>query len=107
MSAIAIGTIPIGGSKRETEMFPFLYFRGLSLWIMFLVYILYSEKLDQYYVGQTEDLSRRIEEHNSHVFKYSSTKITDDWHLYFSIDCESRTQAVRIESHIKRAKSKA
>ncbi|WP_460318640.1 GIY-YIG nuclease family protein, partial [Algoriphagus taiwanensis] len=28
------------------------------------VYILYSERLDKYYVGQTSDLVKRVERHN-------------------------------------------
>lgn len=31
----------------------------------YFVYILYSEKCDRYYVGQTEYLERRVEEHNT------------------------------------------
>ncbi|PZX56965.1 hypothetical protein LV84_02094 [Algoriphagus ratkowskyi] len=61
---------------------------------MFVVFILYSANLDPYYVGQTEDLARSVEEHNSHVFQFSSTKITRDWAVYFFITCESRAQAV-------------
>ncbi|WP_425639070.1 GIY-YIG nuclease family protein [Algoriphagus yeomjeoni] len=73
---------------------------------MFVVYILYSVKVDQFYIGQSEDFGRRIEEHNSHIFQSASTKITNDWSLYFSLECETRAQAVRIESHIKKSKSR-
>jgi hypothetical protein len=31
---------------------------------MFVLYILFSEKLDRYYVGYTNDIDRRIAEHN-------------------------------------------
>jgi putative endonuclease len=31
---------------------------------MFSVYILFSEEHDKYYVGQTDDLERRLLEHN-------------------------------------------
>jgi putative endonuclease len=74
---------------------------------MFIVYILYSQKLDHYYVGQTENIERRIMEHNLHVFQSASTKVTDDWTLYFSLNCHSRVQAVRIELHIKKSKSRS
>lgn len=31
---------------------------------MYFVYILYSDKCNKYYIGQTESLTRRVEEHN-------------------------------------------
>jgi putative endonuclease len=31
----------------------------------YVVYILYSEKCDKYYVGHTDDIQRRLDEHNS------------------------------------------
>jgi putative endonuclease len=38
---------------------------------MFYVYILYSEKLDKYYVGSTNDLLRRLNDHNRGKTNYS------------------------------------
>ena len=32
---------------------------------MYFVYIIYSTKLDNYYVGTTDDVERRLNEHNS------------------------------------------
>ncbi|MBL7014472.1 MAG: GIY-YIG nuclease family protein, partial [Candidatus Marinimicrobia bacterium] len=31
----------------------------------YFVYVLYSESSDQYYVGHTEDIDRRLNQHNS------------------------------------------
>ncbi|MCB8994752.1 MAG: GIY-YIG nuclease family protein [Bacteroidales bacterium] len=31
---------------------------------MFYIYILYSAKYDKYYVGHTDNVPRRLEEHN-------------------------------------------
>jgi putative endonuclease len=72
---------------------------------MFSVYILYSKKLEKYYIGQTNDLNKRIEQHNS-LDNSSSTKKGQPWTLFINIDCESRLQAIRIERYIKKMKSR-
>ena len=71
---------------------------------MFFLYILYSEKLDRYYVGSTEDISKRLERHNS--AKVSATKYGLPWVVKYSENFASRTQAVNRELYIKRMKSR-
>ncbi len=73
---------------------------------MFFVYIFYSRQSDSFYIGQTTDLSRRINEHNQHIFLKAETRKASDWKLFHKIECASRTQAILIERHIKRMKSK-
>ncbi len=72
----------------------------------YFVYIIYSKMADRYYVGQTEDIEERLALHNSHFFGHSFTKTAADWVLKYSLKCQSRSQAVRIESHIKKNKSR-
>ena len=68
-------------------------------------YILHSLKLNRYYVGYTSNLKERLIFHeNSESRKFTSK--ADDWEHYFTIDCNSKLQAVSIEKHIKRMKSK-
>jgi putative endonuclease len=74
--------------------------------LMVSVYIIYSPRLDKYYVGQSEDVISRLEQHNKHLFSTGYTVISDEWEIFHQIDCENRTQAVRIEKHIKRMKSR-
>ncbi len=71
----------------------------------YCVYILYSERLDRYYTGQTDSLSRRLSEHNGED-NGGSTRSGRPWVLYLSIACESRLHAVRIERRIKQMKSR-
>ncbi|TXD83861.1 GIY-YIG nuclease family protein [Subsaximicrobium wynnwilliamsii] len=69
------------------------------------VYILYSEKLDRFYVGYTSNLDLRLIFHqNPEQRKY--THNAKDWALYHKIDCSSKRQGLSIETHIKRMKSK-
>ena len=70
------------------------------------VYILYSQSADRYYVGSTSDLSRRLIIHNSGGYSSSSTRFTKDWELFYSLKCETRSQAERIEKHIKNMRSR-
>ncbi|RIW15672.1 GIY-YIG nuclease family protein [Algoriphagus lacus] len=70
------------------------------------VYILYSQQTDRYYIGQTEDLDRRLTEHNSHLYQDSFTKIASDWQMKKSLPCQSKWQAIKIESHIKKNRSR-
>ncbi|MEO1012251.1 MAG: GIY-YIG nuclease family protein [Bacteroidota bacterium] len=70
------------------------------------VYILFSEQLNRYYVGESCDVKDRIEKHNSGYYKNSFTSASNDWKLFFQIICESRVQARKVESHIKKMKSR-
>ncbi|MCU4166779.1 GIY-YIG nuclease family protein, partial [Carboxylicivirga caseinilyticus] len=47
--------------------------------VKYHVYIIYSEKFDRFFIGQTQNLKLRIEQHNSGFFSNSSTKFTNDW----------------------------
>jgi putative endonuclease len=70
----------------------------------FTVYILYSVALDQYYTGQTQNLKDRLFRHNNSGSK--STKKVNDWKLVYSEVFETRAEAVRRESEIKKKKSR-
>jgi len=70
------------------------------------VYIIYSIKLNKYYVGETSDFKKRIKEHKTGFYKNSFTSKAQDWELFFKLDCKNKFQAIRIEKHIKRMKSK-
>ena len=70
----------------------------------YYVYILHSSSLDQYYVGQTENLQGRIFRHNNSGSK--STKKANDWNLKYTEEFNSRSDAVKRETEIKSKKSK-
>jgi putative endonuclease len=68
------------------------------------VYILYSEKIDKYYVGCTEDLTVRLTQHNSG--RNASTKAGAPWTLVYSESFESLKDARQREAAIKKKKSR-
>ena len=74
---------------------------------MFYVYILYSESLDKYYIGYTSvAIEMRIERHLNNYYSNHYTKIANDWKLFWSLECENQFQALKIENHIKKMKSR-
>ena len=53
---------------------------------MYVLYILYSERLDHYYVGYTNDIERRLSEHNRRKGKYTDRGIP--WELVYTEEYE-------------------
>lgn len=74
---------------------------------MYFVYILKSERTDKYYVGCTDDLVRRLKEHNGELPNPGrSTLAGRPWVLVFQAQFQSRAQAIAAERYIKRMKSR-
>jgi putative endonuclease len=70
------------------------------------IYILYSEKLDKYYIGRTEDLSVRLEFHNNPIESRKFTARGIPWVIVFSFECESLKEAELLEKTLKKMKSR-
>jgi putative endonuclease len=70
------------------------------------VYILYSEKLDKFYVGRTEDLALRLKFHNDPIESRKFTAKGIPWELRSSIPCETKEQSIRLEKLVKQKKSR-
>ena len=67
---------------------------------MFVVYILFSDKLNKYYVGSTNNLEDRMYRHNSGQGKFTKKGIP--WRLIATIEQKTRPEAVRLEVKIKK-----
>ncbi len=68
------------------------------------VYILFSLKLNKYYVGSTTDLPRRLADHNRGKEKFTKTGIP--WQLVYSETFEQLKDSRRRELEIKKKKSR-
>ena len=68
------------------------------------VYILFSQKLNKYYVGSTSDLNRRLSEHNRGKEKFTKTGLP--WQLVYFETCELLADARKREKEIKNRKSR-
>jgi len=70
------------------------------------VYILFSKKLNRYYIGSCLDLSKRLDEHLQGFYSDSFTSKATDWELFLHINDLAYQQARQIELHIKKMKSR-
>ena len=71
------------------------------------VYILHSQSIDCFYIGATSTpVEVRIDKHMTKYYDHKFTSRADDWTLYFEFECESMGEAMFIERHIKKMKSK-
>ncbi|MCZ4318868.1 GIY-YIG nuclease family protein [Aequorivita viscosa] len=66
---------------------------------MHCLYIIYSQQLRRYYVGETPNAEIRLIQHNTHYFKTNFTKATNDWKLLLKYPCKSREEAVSRKIH--------
>jgi putative endonuclease len=63
------------------------------------VYILYSESLNSFYKGQTENIANRLNQHNS--LQNTSTKHGVPWSLIWVTQKSSRSEALMLERKLK------
>ena len=75
-----------------------------AFWVMYTVYIIYSHSLDKYYIGYTEDVDNRLEQHNSGISTFTAK--ANDWELKITEEYSSREMAHKRELEIKKKKSR-
>ena len=66
---------------------------------MYFVYILQSLKDGSYYTGSTEDVEKRLDEHNSGISRYSSTK--RPFKLVWYCTFPDKLKALAFEKYLK------
>jgi len=71
-------------------------------------YILFSRKLNKFYVGSTVSFPERLIEYDTCAYGASIfTAASDDWEEFMVTDCRSSIeQSKKLEAHIKRMKSR-
>ncbi|MCD4683955.1 MAG: GIY-YIG nuclease family protein [Bacteroidales bacterium] len=72
--------------------------------MLYFVYILKSEQDKRFYYGQTQDLDKRVEEHNSGKSSYTNKYIP--WKLFAYKSFDSRSEAMKYERMLKNLHSK-
>ena len=77
---------------------------GFPFFVMYVLYILYSLKIDQYYVGYTNDPDRRLKEHNRKKGKFTDRGIP--WEMVYSEKYMSKPEVMKREKYIKSQKSR-
>ena len=72
---------------------------------MYKVYVLYSSKFNKIYIGQTDDLERRLFEHNNKLLSTYTKKYTP-WKIIYIEEFSSRTEALKREKQLKSQKGR-
>ena len=73
---------------------------------MHTVYIIYSDSLDKYYVGESIDAHERLIQHNGGLYQGAYTKAAKDWVIKLLLECRDKQHAKKVENHIKQMKSR-
>ncbi|MEY3921339.1 MAG: hypothetical protein RL634_1100 [Bacteroidota bacterium] len=68
------------------------------------LYILYSSKVDKYYIGVSENPNERLLKHNTKHRGFTS--IANDWQIKYSEFFSTKTEALKREKEIKSWKSR-
>ncbi len=71
---------------------------------MFYVYILLSFLDNTYYIGQTNNLGRRLDYHNKGLSKYTSKKIP--WKIVYFEEYKTRKEAIIRERFLKEQRNR-
>lgn len=71
----------------------------------YCVYVLYSEKINKYYIGSSSNVDNRVIFHNFSLNRIW-TKRGQPWVLKRTIECNDNTEALKLELRIKRMKSR-
>ena len=71
---------------------------------MYYCYILYSEKLDKYYIGSTSNIEGRLQRHNTSKKGFTSTG--KPWMLRYYESFETKKEAMQREFQLKRQKNR-
>ena len=73
----------------------------------YFCYIIFSKTINRYYIGYTSDIEERLLLHNQrHFGGRSYTFKASDWDLFLLIPCNTISEAMFLESKIKKMKSR-
>lgn len=72
---------------------------------MYIVYILQSTSSGVFYIGQTNNLERRLEQHNDASKKSWASK-HGPWRIFYTETFSTRLEAMRRERYLKSLKSR-
>ncbi|MFH0772315.1 MAG: GIY-YIG nuclease family protein [Candidatus Omnitrophota bacterium] len=73
---------------------------------MYYAYVLKSKKNGKHYIGHTENIERRLYEHNAVTDKCKFTYISGPWDLMFFENFSTRSDAMKHERFLKSGKGR-
>ena len=87
---------PVGGSNPSPGA-------NLNHFVSYFVYILKSESTSQYYIGHTDDIVRRISQHNDANYQGSkhTKRVEGPWRCVYKEQYATRSAAMKREKEMK------
>ena len=76
----------------------------MAFFVMYYCYILYSHRINKYYIGSTADLNERLQRHNCSHKGFTSTG--KPWEIKYYEVFESKGRAIRREMELKSYKDR-
>ena len=101
------GSAPLEAPSESQLILSWLFYFGIYFAInnsMHYVYLLYSDKIDKYYIGQTNNLKDRVNRHNQN--RCRSTKNKGPWILIGYFNLKTRSESVNLERKLKNLKNR-
>ena len=74
-----------------------------SIFMPYYTYILWSTTARRFYIGVTEDVSKRLSDHNSGISKWTK-RYAGSWELVWQRKLDSLGEARKLENLLKRQK---
>ncbi|MDZ7786303.1 MAG: GIY-YIG nuclease family protein [Candidatus Saccharibacteria bacterium] len=68
---------------------------------MFTVYAILNKRANKIYIGQTENMKRRLTEHNEHTLGGYTSRYPGEWVLIYKESVATRSEALRREKQLK------
>ena len=68
---------------------------------MFYIYAIYNHEANKFYIGQTENLPKRLDEHNQHTFKGYTARFPGEWKFIYQESASTRSEALKREKQLK------
>lgn len=68
---------------------------------MFTVYAIYNSTVKKFYIGQTENITERLNAHNEHRLGGYTARFEGGWELIYNESVATRTQALLREKQLK------
>lgn len=68
---------------------------------MYTIYAIYNKNHNKIYIGQTTDLSRRLNEHNEHLMKGYTSHYDGIWCIIYKEYAKNRIEALEREKQLK------
>lgn len=74
---------------------------------MYTVYVLYNSTASRVYIGQTKDIIKRLNQHNSGTNKkHHTAKFQGKWELIYQELVATRSEAIKREKQLKSSRGR-